>query len=267
MLKNRVRRQQRGVRHPAAALATCAAAVGMIEGFVGPSGQPPPGGIQVVFAAGKCRLTPSTACGVVSVRGTDAAPLIFRAAGGEGTLLFDGATALDTAALAPVTNATVRALLNPAATTSVRALPVAAGGQKGGQMGAAGRLLGFRAPSFPVPLGFSTMLTGLTAPNRSQCEVQFTYEASRREPDALPTEPLWQASLILGRAVPRNCENIQQRKNPAWCSSHVRMLARAHDCTASHALPPPRFPWRISSHHAANEHPALRVLVRHQVLL
>ena len=111
---------------PAAALATCAAAVRMIEGFVGPSGQPPPGGIQVVFAAGKYRLTPSTACGVVSVRGTDAAPLIFRAAGGEGTLLFDGATALDTAALAPVTNATVRALLNPAATTSVRALPVAA---------------------------------------------------------------------------------------------------------------------------------------------
>ena len=109
---------------PTSPLASCAAAVRRIEGLLDSARTPPAGGIEVVFAAGTYPLTPATACGTVNVRGTRAAPLVFRAAAGE--VAFDGVAALDTAALAPVTNATVRSLLDPAAAASVRALPVPA---------------------------------------------------------------------------------------------------------------------------------------------
>lgn len=111
---------------PDSPLATCAMAVQKIEEIVGPSRLTPPGGIEVVFSKGRYPLTSSTACGTISVQGTEAAPLIFRAADDDatGAVVFDGSTPLETAALAPVTNVTVRALLNPAAVASVRALPL-----------------------------------------------------------------------------------------------------------------------------------------------
>eukprot|EP00035_Acanthoeca_spectabilis_P008349 m.152458 g.152458 ORF g.152458 m.152458 type:complete len:932 (+) comp14323_c0_seq3:85-2880(+) len=136
---------------PADPLATCAAAVAKVaaiaagypsEGRGGAGGKGvhkglPIGGVEVVFAAGTYPLTPDTACGVVSVQGSEAAPLVFRAAeGAEGKVIFDGTTKLDTTGMAPVTNSTVRALLNPAAIDVVQGLrvPSTSGWTGDGQM-------------------------------------------------------------------------------------------------------------------------------------
>jgi hypothetical protein len=115
---------------PTNPLATCAAAVVKLTTLLSPTGVPPPGGIEVVFAPGSYPLTAATTCGVVTARGTAASPVVFRVATddqgdrGEGTLVFDATKTLTIDNLSPVTNATVRALLNPTAATAVRALPV-----------------------------------------------------------------------------------------------------------------------------------------------
>jgi hypothetical protein len=110
---------------PTNPLATCAAAVEKLTALLSPTGVPPPGGVEVVFASGSYPLTAATACGVVTARGTAASPVVFRVAPDDhGDLVFDATKTLTIDSLSPVTNATVRALLNPNAATAVRALPV-----------------------------------------------------------------------------------------------------------------------------------------------
>jgi hypothetical protein len=121
---------------PASALKTCSAAVNKLTARLSPDGVPPLGGIEVVFAEGAYPLTPSTACGTVTVQGTESSPVVFRAATADSLVVFNGASAIDAKHLGPVTNTTVRSLLNPGAASAVRALAVdaAVGWTGDGQM-------------------------------------------------------------------------------------------------------------------------------------
>eukprot|EP01043_Picozoa_sp_COSAG02_P025979 COSAG02_NODE_1481_length_12389_cov_15.643857_6_plen_286_part_00 len=98
---------------PSTAVATCAAAVRRIGECSKLNG-----GIEVVFAAGLYRLTTATACGNVTCKGSAENPIVFRSDGGIVT--FDAAAVLDTSGMRPVSNDTVRALLNPKAWAAVR---------------------------------------------------------------------------------------------------------------------------------------------------
>ena len=110
---------------PATPLATCHAAVQLVN-TLAVGGVVPSGGIEVVFAKGRYVLTAATACGTVTIKASENAPLIFRGdpLPGSGSVVFDGLAIIDTAGLSPVTNTTVRPLLNPTAASLVRALPV-----------------------------------------------------------------------------------------------------------------------------------------------
>jgi hypothetical protein len=90
------------------ALASCAAAVQKVAAIV--KAGLPTGGIEVQFAAGTYPLTNATACGSVSFSGTAAAPIVFRGTSPT-EVIFDATSQLDTSALQPVSNATIKALL------------------------------------------------------------------------------------------------------------------------------------------------------------
>jgi hypothetical protein len=113
------------------ALATCAGAVRLLTSLLD-DGVPPLGGIEVVFAGGTYPLTPSTACGSLTIKGNAAAPVIFRRAADTGTdpamVVFNGATTIGKLTdLQPVTNNTVRQLLNPDAAVRVMMIRIGAG--------------------------------------------------------------------------------------------------------------------------------------------
>ena len=105
----------------ATALASCAAAVKKTEALL--KAGLLAGGVEVRFAAGTSPLNTATACGSVSFSGSAAAPVVFRGPR-SGRALFDATAALDTSTLKPVTNATVKALLNPSARDKIMAMPV-----------------------------------------------------------------------------------------------------------------------------------------------
>ena len=114
---------------PTSALASCAAAARLVAESCS---NLPHGGIEVRFAPGQYKLTRATACGSVSCRASADAPIVFRSAG-DGEVVFDAAARLESAKMHPVTNATVRPLLNAATAANVRALAVdAASGWTGG---------------------------------------------------------------------------------------------------------------------------------------
>lgn len=111
----------------ASPLATCAAAVQKIKTVLSDILLvPPAGGIEVLFAGGTYPLTADTACGTVTARGTEAAPIIFRPANVQDAVIFDGTAPLPKARLVPVTNATILQLVNPSAQHSIRVMPVSA---------------------------------------------------------------------------------------------------------------------------------------------
>jgi hypothetical protein len=113
------------------ALATCAGAVSQLNKLLKTSGLPH-GGVEVRFSAGQYPLNKSTTCGSVTLRGTAESPIVFRAVAG---VIFDAAKTLDTAALAPVTNQTVAALINPDAKDKVMVMPISkSSGWSGGQL-------------------------------------------------------------------------------------------------------------------------------------
>jgi parallel beta-helix repeat protein len=112
---------------PSSPLASCAAAVQMISKRCSDL---PHGGIEVRFAAGRYKLSSTTACGTLTCRASAAAPIIFRSAG-DGEVVFDGSQKLGQT-MHSVTNDTVRALLNPALVHDVKQLAVdAASGWSG----------------------------------------------------------------------------------------------------------------------------------------
>jgi parallel beta-helix repeat protein len=114
---------------PTSALASCAAAARLVAESCS---NLPHGGIEVRFAPGQYKLTRATACGSISCRASADAPIVFRSAG-DGEVVFDAAARLESAKMHPVTNATVRPLLNAATAANVRALAVdAASGWTGG---------------------------------------------------------------------------------------------------------------------------------------
>lgn len=102
---------------PSSPLASCAAAT-MIVQEICDAENLPLGGIEVRFAAGRYKLSRATACGTLTCRATAEAPVVFRAAG-DGEVVFDGSRPLGHTMHA-VTNATVRALLNPAVVNDVK---------------------------------------------------------------------------------------------------------------------------------------------------
>ena len=117
---------------PATALASCAGAVSKLSEQLATHGLPP-GGLTVSFAAGIYHLNASTACGSVAYRATAAAPIVFASSGSAVT--FDGTRRLDASSLSPVTNASIRALLQPSARDKVLALVVpASAGWTGGPL-------------------------------------------------------------------------------------------------------------------------------------
>lgn len=104
---------------PSQPLATCAAAVRAVAAIY--TAGAPTGGVEVQFAAGTYRLTAASACGELAIQASQASPIVFR---GVGQVLFDATTPLNTAALRPVSNATIQQLLNPSAASNVREIPV-----------------------------------------------------------------------------------------------------------------------------------------------
>jgi hypothetical protein len=97
----------------------------------------PDGGVEVEFLAGTYPLTTATACGTVGLRGTATSPVVFRGAGAHGSAedatIFDATSLLDASGLRPVSNATVLALINPAAKGKLLELSIpAAMGYTGG---------------------------------------------------------------------------------------------------------------------------------------
>ena len=99
--------------------------------------QLPPGGVEVRISAGTYRYTAAsaccmaTSCGGTPIAGTEQSPLVIRGMPGPGGhsagagVVFDGGLKLNASLLRPVTNATVRAILNPAARDKVLAMPLA----------------------------------------------------------------------------------------------------------------------------------------------
>jgi len=113
------------------ALATCSAAVQRIASLL-KQRQLPAGGVTVEFAAGCYSYNDSTACCLtskcsgVAFEGTEASPIVFR--GSSATeVLFDGTVKLDSSQLAPVTNTSMRALLNPKARDHILQMPLPGG--------------------------------------------------------------------------------------------------------------------------------------------
>ena len=106
---------------PSSPLASCAAATRIIQEICD-ADKLPRGGIEVRFAAGRYRLSSATACGTLTCKATAETPIVLRAAG-DGEVVFDGTRQLGKK-MHPVTNATVRSLLNPAAINDVQWLSV-----------------------------------------------------------------------------------------------------------------------------------------------
>jgi parallel beta-helix repeat protein len=110
---------------PSSALASCAAAVKIIQERCDSDRGLSSGGIEVQFSAGRYALDSGTACGMLTCRATVEAPIVLRSAG-NGEVVFDGSRRLMRPGhkMQPVTNATVRSLLNPAVINDVQVLPV-----------------------------------------------------------------------------------------------------------------------------------------------
>ena len=83
--------------------------------------QLPQGGIEVRIAGGSYSYNDSTSCGTVTIKATEASPVVFR---GDGKAIFDGSQLLDATQLKLVTNSTVKALLNPKAKDKVMVMPL-----------------------------------------------------------------------------------------------------------------------------------------------
>ena len=114
---------------PTAPLATCAAAVKRVPNPI------PDGGVEIQFSPGRYPLNANTSCGEVSFIGTAQSPVVFRGLGGPGSVVFDATQNLDTTAMGPVRNATIRKLLHPTAHDAIVALPVpVSAGWGGGQL-------------------------------------------------------------------------------------------------------------------------------------
>jgi hypothetical protein len=116
-----------------ARLRAVAAAAGLAAGQGGGGGAG--GATEVLFAPGTYPLTSATACGSISVAASEAAPLVLRGGAGAGeAVTFDGTQSLDTSTLKPVSDATVRALLNPVARDKILAMPIPNNTWSGGQL-------------------------------------------------------------------------------------------------------------------------------------
>eukprot|EP01043_Picozoa_sp_COSAG02_P036982 COSAG02_NODE_2747_length_8108_cov_3.195405_7_plen_517_part_00 len=102
-----------------APLRTCAAAIARLKAAA------PSAGAIVRFAAGLYELNATTSCGNVSLHGTAPAPFVLAGDPSGGTR-FDGAQLLDATLLAPVRNATIQALINPAAKGKILVMPLSA---------------------------------------------------------------------------------------------------------------------------------------------
>jgi hypothetical protein len=114
-------------------LASCAGAVRVVSALYPSSAAP--AGVEVRFGAGTYTLNDDTACGTVSFKATQQRPVLFTAAEGA-TVIFDASSELNATRLQPVTDPTMRALLNPAARDDIRQLrlPTSTGWAAGGHL-------------------------------------------------------------------------------------------------------------------------------------
>ena len=111
------------------AFASCAGAIAYMSSIIKRAGLPP-GGIEVRIANGRYKYDSSTACTGIDFQGSRQAPIVFRGASQAG-VVFDGSKAIDTTQLKPVTNLTMRRILQPHVVDKVltMALPESLAGQ------------------------------------------------------------------------------------------------------------------------------------------
>jgi hypothetical protein len=116
---------------PAAALLTCAGAIEWMEMHSAADRTLPAGGVEVRIAPGMYNYNDSTACCLsvgckgTPLTGTKSTPIVFRGMGAtNAAVVFDGSLPLDASLLQPVTNTTIKAIINPAAKNALLVMPL-----------------------------------------------------------------------------------------------------------------------------------------------